>query len=496
MFDGCQDPRELPTEHLEAEVAQLYARISAETCEFLAMVAELERRKAYERAGYWTLPQWLSIHCGIGIRAAQEQVRVALRLEELPAIQAAFAEGSLTYSKARALCRIATPDSEAELLDLARKTSAAQLERVARSYRRCMPTDADPSPDWRHHASIHTDEDGSMRLQARLAPEEGALLLKAFELARSELCEERAETAREREHDPHDKSAPAAPSGADALVRVAENCLAGAAHAASGADTHQVVVHVDAELLRKGAAEPIPATAANGEALDPGREGPAAADARDGDATEATPDGRCEAEGAGISPETARRIGCDASLIATIERDGDALTVGRKTRSIPPSVRRAVSDRDRGCRFPGCTARRLVEHHHIVFWADGGETSAKNVVSLCRHHHRLVHEGGFTVQRRPDGGYLFRRPNGKPIPGCDLLPRQRPPALDRPPAALDPWVRRVGAPLAACSATCGGERMDFEHTMFVLMQRFRTEEDLRSAERSRQRHVEEVVASA
>jgi hypothetical protein len=459
MFAQGRDPRELPTEHLEAEVAHLYARISAETCEFLAMLAELERRQAYRQAGYWTLPQWLSIHCGIGIRAAQEHVRVALRLEDLPEIQAAFAHGELTYSKVRALTRIATAESERELLSLARKTSAAQLEQVSHAYRRAMPSEADPRPDWRRHATVHREADGSVRVSARLSPDEGALFVKAFELARSELCEERAEAVREREHDPRDQRTPPAPSGADALVRLAESSLAGAGAEASGADTHQVMVHVDAELLTKRGAQ------------DRSTEHEAC---------------RCEAEGAGIAPESARRIGCDASVVAAIERDGEPLSVGRKTRSIPPAVRRAVRDRDRGCRFPGCTARRLVEGHHIVHWADGGETSVRNVVSLCRHHHRLVHEGGFTVERRPDGSYLFRRPNGKPIPGCDLLPRQRPPALSRPPAKLDPWVRRVGAPLAPCSATCGGERMDLEHTMFVLMQRFRTEEDLRSAERSRQ----------
>jgi hypothetical protein len=482
MFEQGQDPRELPTEHLEAEVAQLYARISAETCEFLAMLAELERRQAYKQAGYWTLPQWLSIHCGIGIRAAQEHVRVALRLEELPETQEAFARGELTYSKARALSRIATLESEGELLRLARKTSAAQLERVARTYRRALPPDADPQPDWRRHATVHTDEDGSLRISARLAPEEGALFCKALELARGELCEERGEAARTAEHDPHDQRTPRAPSGADALVRMAESALAGAAVEASGADTHQVMIHVEAELLTRNGAEQAG--------------GPADPNDVPGESRAAEPSRRCEAEGAGIAPSTARRLGCDASLVAQIERDGEPLSVGRRTRSIPPAVRRAVRDRDRGsCRFPGCTARRLVEHHHIVHWADGGETSARNVVSLCRHHHRLVHEGGFTVERRPDRGYLFRRPNGRPIPGCDLLPRQAPPALTRPPAKLDPWVRRVGAPLAPCSATCGGERMDLGHTMFVLMQRFRTDEDLRSAERSREAEAEEVGAS-
>ncbi|MFO8153631.1 MAG: HNH endonuclease signature motif containing protein [Thioalkalivibrio sp.] len=83
--------------------------------------------------------------------------------------------------------------------------------------------------------------------------------------------------------------------------------------------------------------------------------------------------------------------------------DGSALNVGRKTRSIPPAIRRALQRRDQGCRFPGCTAHKYVDAHHIHHWADGGETKLDNLVLLCRHHHRLVHEGGYGVRMTASG---------------------------------------------------------------------------------------------
>ncbi|MBS3747507.1 MAG: DUF222 domain-containing protein [Wenzhouxiangellaceae bacterium] len=103
--------------------------------------------------------------------------------------------------------------------------------------------------------------------------------------------------------------------------------------------------------------------------------------------------------GARVSAETSRRLACDCGLVHWHEdHDGSALSVGRKTRSIPPAIRRALQRRDQGCRFPGCIAHKYVDAHHIVHWPDGGETKMDNLVLLCRHHHRLVHEGGFGVR--------------------------------------------------------------------------------------------------
>jgi hypothetical protein len=123
--------------------------------------------------------------------------------------------------------------------------------------------------------------------------------------------------------------------------------------------------------------------------------------------------GRASLEDAGsITPESARRLACDAAVTRVItDARSEPLEVGRKTKVVPPSLRRAVAVRDGGCRFPGCERPPgWCDAHHVRHWADGGETGLSNLVLLCRPHHRLIHRGfGVAmVDRRPE----FRRPDG------------------------------------------------------------------------------------
>ncbi len=102
--------------------------------------------------------------------------------------------------------------------------------------------------------------------------------------------------------------------------------------------------------------------------------------------------------------------------------------MGRKTRSVPPALRRALRARDGGCRFPGCGNHRFTDAHHIEHWADGGETSLTNLIQLCRRHHRLLHEGGFLLELEADASPVFRRPDGHRIAAVPVLravPRNR-----------------------------------------------------------------------
>ncbi len=133
--------------------------------------------------------------------------------------------------------------------------------------------------------------------------------------------------------------------------------------------------------------------------------------------------------------ETARRLSCDASVVRILEDSkGEPLDVGRKTRTIPPAIRRALNARDKGCRFPGCSFKRYVDGHHVHHWANGGETRLSNLVTLCRFHHRLVHEGqveiqvlddGVSIPTREPGGETskVRRPHRRT--GASLSPRTR-----------------------------------------------------------------------
>jgi hypothetical protein len=166
--------------------------------------------------------------------------------------------------------------------------------------------------------------------------------------------------------------------------------------------------------------------------------------------------GRCQLDdGPSISAETARRAACDSGLVSVFERDGEPLSVGRKTRPVPPALRRALAFRDRCCQFPGCERHRFTDAHHIKHWALGGTTSLENLVLLCRRHHRLVHEGGFSIQRSADGKVTVHHPGGWPIPDVPRLRRSHPGRL---------LERNRGAGLAIDNETSfkgTGERMNY-----------------------------------
>jgi hypothetical protein len=370
------DAVELSSDELEEELAALASHIYAGTCRWLELVAELDRRGEFMAC---TCAEWLAWRCGLTPRTAREHVRIARRLVELPAIREAFSRGELSFAKVRALTRITEGANEAALLQLAVNVTAAQLERVVSTYRRVTTDQADAGQEAAHF-DWYWDEDGSLVVNGRLAPEDGAVLVKALEAAREALWERGRGSAEPR------------PTSSEMVAAVADLALA-AASERSGGERHQVVVHMDHGAL----------AAAEG--------------------------GGCElADGPAVAAETARRLACDSSLVRIEERDGRALSVGRKTRSIPPSVRRALRRRDRCCRFPGCENSRFVDAHHVRHWAQGGETKLDNLMLLCRRHHRLVHEGGYSVERLRRDKFQFRDRYGRPVPN---VPRPPPGRLER-----------------------------------------------------------------
>ncbi|MEX2532263.1 MAG: DUF222 domain-containing protein, partial [Gemmatimonadota bacterium] len=136
-------------------------------------------------------------------------------------------------------------------------------------------------------------------------------------------------------------------------------------------------------------------------------------------------------DGTRVSAEASRRLACDASVVRiTHAADGSILDLGRKTRTLSPALRRALEIRDGGCRFPGC-GLRFTEGHHIVHWGNGGETRLSNLVSLCRRHHRAVHEEGFRVQVFSDGRLRFLDRLGWPLPDCAPPSRLGPDPVER-----------------------------------------------------------------
>jgi hypothetical protein len=126
--------------------------------------------------------------------------------------------------------------------------------------------------------------------------------------------------------------------------------------------------------------------------------------------------------GRGLPIESVRRIACDAETVTIVEDENEQpLSVGRRTRTIPPRISQALWARDKGCTFPGCHRRRFVDGHHVKHWAAGGETSLDNLLLLCTRHHRAVHEGGFTIRKDFQDHWRFFRPDGIAVPACGYI---------------------------------------------------------------------------
>jgi hypothetical protein len=374
-------------EALGNEIATLASHISAATARWLLLIADFDEGGGWADGAFKNCAHWLSWRCGIAPGTARDHVRVAHGLKRRPLIAAAFERGELSYSKVRALLRLDDDFDEELMLTYADSASAGQLERIVRGCRKVVSVEGGTERQFAEREfSWGTDDDGAMVFRGRLPAELGALVVRALEAARDELGPPPREVPDGVGRDAAEDTTSPRARNADALVAVAQTALA---ERASTADAYQVVVHVDVATLG------VSAETGDGCRLEDGEPLPAAA---------------------------ARRLCCDGSVVRVLERDGKTISLRQKTRTIPPAMRRALRIRDGGCTFPGCTQRYHVDGHHIEHWADGGETNLDNLTQLCRHHHRLLHEGGFSV-RRDSSGVTFFRPGGKPIPQAPRLPR-------------------------------------------------------------------------
>ena len=238
-------------QELEDGITELAAHIHAATFRLLELIREYDECKGWAQPGLRSCAHWLNWKCGIGLGAAREKVRVAHALNRLPQISEAFREGRISYSKVRAMTRVATPENEDYLMMIARHGTASHVERLVRHYRRVQRSEALKNENRRHdfrELQLYAVEDGSFIVKGRLTPEAGALLKKALEAGMDEDFEEQKDVSAET-------SAAAGPAPgfaarrADALVRVAEAYLSGASKHCDGGDRYLVHVHTDAETL-------------------------------------------------------------------------------------------------------------------------------------------------------------------------------------------------------------------------------------------------------
>jgi len=245
---------------------------------------------------------------------------------------------------------------------------------------------------------------------------------------------------------------------ADALARIVESYLKHGDEELSAPERQQIVVHVDVQTLKNSTA------------------------------------GRCELEdGPSLSAETVRRLACDASLVTVIESEGgEPLSVGRKTRTISPALRRALNARDRGCRFPGCPNTRYVDAHHIHHWAHGGETKPSNLVSLCRFHHRQVHEGRVAIDVLDDGALRFRKPDGESFES--IAPEHSLPLANWREVVAGNQRRGLSIDARTAITRWTGDAMDYQIAIDSLL--FRERRAARVAAETSDRRQGEIIPAA
>lgn len=397
---------------LGAELTRLAGHINAAQYRFLKLLSALIEREAWAGAGLKSAAHWLNYYCGIDLGAAREKVRVAKALPSLPQIDGAFRTGVLSYSKVRAMTRSATPENEALLLQVALHGTAQHVEQLVRKYRRAsLLNDVQHDADCyeRRDLSYHFDDDGMLVIRARLVAEEGATLVNVLNAMVSAMKPARRGDEGDRD-DPEEslhlsgnqfavmsqKTFPQ--KRADALVAMAEQATrllqSDDLQPLVGAERAQVIVHVE---------QPLPQS----------HDAP--------DHVEAQHQSECSLDCGGsrihVSPLTARRMSCDSSVQSMLrDFSGNVLDVGRRTRTISWALRRALMVRDQGCIFPGCCETRFVDAHHVQHWCDGGETSVDNLVLLCRHHLRLLHQEQYQIVAVRRGHFEVRLPSGTEMP--------------------------------------------------------------------------------
>lgn len=427
-------------EELAGEIRSGAVRLAAATAAWLRLVAEFDERQGWGGVGIQSCSHWLAWQCGMSPGAAREHLRVARALGGLPVTAGAFAEGRLSYSKVREITRVADAATEPALVELAAHTTASQLARVVRAWRRSDAVQEDRIAAKRSF-QWSWDDDGMLLVQVRMDAESGAALLAAIEsLAERDARRERAAAKKAA------GKAGAGESGAGAeeafprerlaarrcraLGQLAE-VAAATGRRAGDPPRRELVVHVDADVLAGDAAA-----------------------------------GRAHLEGGpALHPAQVRRMACEAALTVIVERDGEPLALGRRRRLATKAQRRALLARDGGCARPGCTETRIerLHAHHLTPWRLGGRTDVSGMVLLCDVDHGLVHDEDLTVARRGRELVVHDQAGRRVWGPADTAFTAGVGATGRPLLTLVP---EAGLPE---EWSAGGERMDLGHVVWALL---------------------------
>jgi len=337
--------------------------IAAAEAECAVLVAELIDRQAHFELGFRSPVSLLMDRLGVSAGMARGMLRMAEALREMPCTLAALETGSIDLARARGLvaARDSAPevfaDHEATLVDTIGGVAMSDAQRLLDYW----VQQAAPEHSERDAGAVHERRrlfvslaGGMVHLDGRLDPISGEVVITALQALTDP-----------GNLDPADTRSPAQ-RRADALVDLCRDRLDHGDLPLQRLERPHVVVHVSLEALEGRAGRP------------------------------------CELDQTGvITPAQARMLACDARVTRVITGPGSQpLDVGRTTRVIPPGIRLALMVRDRGCAVAGCRApRRWCDAHHVVHWADGGDTALDNLVLLCRRHHRMAHDGRGSPRR-------------------------------------------------------------------------------------------------
>ncbi|MFT4923998.1 MAG: hypothetical protein ACI8WB_000076 [Phenylobacterium sp.] len=421
LFDHAnREYKNISNIELGDEITLMAGQITAATYCFLKMLAEFDRRKGWDNGCIRSCSHWLSLNCGMTATTAREKLRVAHCLEKLPNINKEFESGKLSYSKVRAMTRVATDDNEDILLSVAIGGTASHIEKLVRRYQ-LVDENQNPVEQGDEYQQrkldYYQDDEGMWILHAKLPQLEGGLLVKAIEEIIRQQDKNHSEQVSEKEQNASaeapgqeqdastqvpekEQNASAEAPGqeqisvpvvekasysqkrGDALASLAEHYIAtatvddenGGVQALAGHERCQVVLHLSVDTL-EAEAKPKHEHGESCHYLTPPN-----------------------VDYQWISIANAKRFSSDASLYTVLEdKYGNVLNVGRKTRTVGTALKRALDLRDEICRFPGCCANKYVDFHHIKHWADGGETEPDNLIKLCRFHHAQLHKGHYAI---------------------------------------------------------------------------------------------------
>ncbi|MBK7539722.1 MAG: DUF222 domain-containing protein [Myxococcales bacterium] len=471
---------------LGEHIAEQAVHLDAAMHRLLADLRTFDAAGGWYRQGFGTCAHWLSWRVGWDLGTAREHLRVARALHTLPKVSEALSAGQISYSKTRAITRVATA-TEAVLLGYAQHCTASQLETVCRKVgvlgadaasRATRPHDSE------RYVAHTTTASGMVCVKACLRPDEAALLLQVLQQAAVDCTREPAELSAETSAASAESSAPAERATdvsaetrslpttttarrpynrADGLMALVHTYARGGSAERSPVE---LIVTVPVAVLQQ-AATTNSATGTTDSAADiSATTDVALAPVSFTDRGASLPVALTVETDLALSPQATRRLACDCGLVvanigATVGAgasitDAAPLSIGRKTRTIPAALKRALLLRDRTCRFPGCDHRLFLEGHHLQHWADGGETCLPNLALLCSLHHAYVHERGYRITQSATGALAFEDPQGRAV--VPLPPRPAPTLLGWP------AVRAANAalPLTATTGQCRwrGERVD------------------------------------